>query len=212
MLKGGDRRISYLFHSALHTRSLLSCINQNGLTFGFQRNQLLIKNDWQLIRHKFLPRRLSQLLVWVQHTWSLLLPIFHPNPAAGTLWLTSRPIHSCSSSLPFPISTLPQNCTSAGIFHYLHLNVCTMDSGDFSPSIFTLDCYEQHSSKSQFTRRVLRTAKQTSITSWPWANTLEYIHVPKKSQKLRISFRKDIPLQLREDQISLVDEVTRWFT
>lgn len=88
-----------------HKKSL-SCSTWNGLTFGFQRNQLLIKTDWQLIRHEFLPRRLSQLLVWVEHTWYLLLPIFHPNPAAGTLWLTSRPIHSCSSSLPFPINRL----------------------------------------------------------------------------------------------------------
>lgn len=115
------RWISCLFHSAPDTRNLLSFINQNSLTFGFQRNQLLIKTDWQLIRHKFLPKRLSQLLVWVQHTWYLLLPIFHPNPAAGTLWLTSRPIHSCSSSLPFPINTLTQKLHISWCFPVLTL-------------------------------------------------------------------------------------------
>lgn len=123
------RWISCLFHSALDTRNLLSFINPNSLTFGFQRNQLLVKTDWQLIRHKFPPKSLSQLLVWVEHTWYLLLPIFHPNPAAGTLWLTSRPIHSCSSSLPFPINTE----FYTGISQYLHLNVCTVDSGGVFP-------------------------------------------------------------------------------
>lgn len=144
MLSGGDRLISCLFHSALDTRNLLSCINQKGLTFCFQRNQLLIKTDWQLIRYKFLPRRLSQLLVWVEHTWYLLLPIFHPNPAAGTLWLTSRPIHSCSSSLPFPINTLTQKLHISWCFPLLTLK-CLYHGfqGFFPPSIFTLDCYEK---------------------------------------------------------------------
>lgn len=103
-----DRWVSYLFHSTLDSRNLLSCITQNGLTFGFQRNRLLMKADWQPLIHKFLSRRLSQLLFWVENTWYLLLPIFHPNPAAGTSWLTSMPIHSCSSSKPFPIKTVTQ--------------------------------------------------------------------------------------------------------
>lgn len=182
MLSGGDRWISRLFHSALDTRNLLSCITQNGLTFGFQRNQLLIKTDWQLIRHKFLPRRLSQLLVWVEHTWYLLLPIFHPNPAAGTLWLTSRPIHSCSSSLPFPINTITQKLHISWYFLVLRLKCLYHGLWGFF-SLFSLWIVMKNTvwSKSQFTKTVLGTAKQTLTMSWPGANALEYIHVWKKA-------------------------------
>lgn len=144
MLSGGDRWISCLFHSALDTRNLLSCITQIGLTLGFQRNHLLIKTDWQLIRHKFLPRRLSQLLVWVEHTWYLLFPIFHPNPAAGTSWLTSRPIHSCSSSPPLPINTITQKLHISWYFPVLRLECLYHGLWSFFPLFSLWIVMKQH--------------------------------------------------------------------